>query len=113
ILDAVVDTEYRYIRPRVVASRRSEVIPVGFVPPRPGHHVDTGPTTEHLAHRQQDRSTVDSRARLRHETPIAVAAQVQWPLQRIVDFCRIIESARLQQQNVDLRDLGEAARAIT
>ena len=49
ILDAAVNLQHRLIIPRVVSRLGCEVIPIGLVTARPGHHVDARAATENLS----------------------------------------------------------------
>lgn len=105
ILNATVDVKHRFIAPGFVTRLGCEVVPVASMSPSPHHHVDARPPAEHLPHRQQHRSALEMGARLRNETPVTLATQVQRPLRGIVDCRNIIGFTGLEQKHRNVRIL--------
>src|SRR3984893_14854101 len=110
IFDAAIDVQYRFIAPSGVPSLGGEEIPVILVPARPAHEVDAGSTAKDLAHIQRNGASVKVWIRLAYKSPVTFAANVQRPLARFHDAWHIVAAAGLQQEDADLRVLGQAAR---
>src|SRR3979490_2031933 len=110
IFNAAIDVQYRFIAPNGIPSLSREEIPVIFVPARPAHEVDAGSTPKYLAHIQRNGASVKVWIRLAYKSPVTFAANVQRPLARFHDAWHIVATTGLQQEDSDLRVLGQAAR---
>src|SRR4030088_2524477 len=110
IFNAGIDVQYRFVAPCGVPGLGREEIPVILVPARPAHEVDAGSTAKYLAHIQWDRTSVKVWVRLAYKSPVTFAADVQRPLAGFLDAWHIVAAAGLQQEDADLRVLGQSAR---
>src|SRR3984893_9412626 len=109
IFNAAIDVQYRLVAPRGVLSRGREKIPVILVPARPGHEVDAGSTAKYLAHIQRNGASIKVWIRLAYKSPVAFAANIQGPLACFHDAWHIVATTALQQEDGDLRVLGQSA----
>src|ERR1700682_2730306 len=107
IFNAAIDVQYRFVTPSGVPRLGREEIPVILVPARPAHDVDAGSTAKYLAHIQRNRASVEVWIRLAHKSPVAFAAKVQRPLACFHNAWHIVAAAGLQQEDADLRGLGQ------
>src|ERR1700716_1510097 len=110
IFNAAIDVPYRLVAPCGVPSLGREEIPVILVAARPGHEVDAGSTAKYLAHIQRNGAAVKVWIRLAYESPVAFAANIQGPLGCFHDAWHIVAATGLQQEDGDLRVLGQSAR---
>src|SRR5258708_2767624 len=110
IFNAAIDVQYRLVAPCGVVSLGREEIPVILVPARTGHDVDAGSSAKYLAHIQRNGASVKVWVRLAHKSPVTFAAKVQRPLACFHDAWHIVAATGLQQEDADLRVLGQSAR---
>src|SRR5262245_36582607 len=102
IFNAAVDIQHGCIVPSQVVRLRREEIPIVLVAARPRHAIDTGPTTQDLAHRERHGASVEMRVGLGTEAPVTLASQVQEPLVGFLYTGHVIAAAGLDEQDTDL-----------